>query len=61
MCPTETHTYPNGGRYESTRPGHTIAGLLYYRDPFQRETRVPLRRVVLAIKAFWLMHRGQVL
>lgn len=34
------------GTFVDTRPGHTLPGLLFYLDPFQREMRIPLRRVL---------------
>ena len=31
-----TITYQDGSTFVDSRPGHTVAGILSYRDPFQR-------------------------
>ena len=46
---TITYTYPDGRVITTTRPGHSVAGLLYYLDPFNVPYAIPLRRV-----AVWL-------
>ena len=44
---TVVATYlPHGGVILDSRPGHTVVGLLYSYDPFQRYESVRLARVV---------------
>ncbi len=31
-----TYTHPDGTQTTDNRPGHTMTGILYYIDPFQR-------------------------
>jgi hypothetical protein len=42
-----TITYPHGGSVVDNRPGHTLDGLLFYQDPFQRNVRVRLAHVAM--------------
>ena len=46
---TFTITFPDGTAVEDSRPGHSVAGLLYMIDPFQRGARVRLSRVTFEI------------
>lgn len=43
--PTITTTLPNGRVMQDTRPGHSVAGLMFFLDPFIRYHGVRLRIV----------------
>jgi hypothetical protein len=50
--PRITTTKPDGTTVKDTRPGHTISGLLYTLDPFQRAELLSPTRVHREITAW---------
>jgi hypothetical protein len=48
--PTMTVTMPDGRTMPDRRPGHSVSGLLYYYDPFQRAHNVNACKVAKHIR-----------
>ena len=42
--------HPSGRITNDRRPGHTLPGLMFYLDPFQREAYIRLARVSARIE-----------
>lgn len=43
MIPRIVITYPDGRSIADNRPGHSVTGLMFYLDPFQRAHSLSLR------------------
>lgn len=51
-CPFYSVTTPQGTTTTDWRPGHTVVGLMFYLDPFQRQKLYSLRATAFVVVAY---------